>query len=109
MGGALALAAATKFSNISAIAPFYGLPDPTMDIGAIKCPVQGHYAEHDDWCGPTQINERLTPKLNVAKEIFVYQGTHHAFTNEARPDVYDAHATETALDRTLVFFGRYLY
>lgn len=109
MGGALSLAAAVKFSNIAAVAPFYGLPDPAMDISEITCPVQGHFAEHDDWCGPTQVNERLTPKLKVAHEIHIYQGAHHAFTNELRTDVYDAHATETSIDRTLVWFGRYLF
>lgn len=109
MGGALSLYAAAKIHKISAIAPFYGLPDPSIDLSEIKCPVQGHFAEHDDWCGPTQVNERLTPKLTVPNEIFIYQGAHHAFTNEARKDAYDAHATETSLDRTFVFFGRYLF
>lgn len=109
MGGALALAAAAQFSTVSAAAPFYGLPGPTVDLSAIKCPIQGHYAEIDDWCGPAQVEERLTKVVTAPKEIFTYAGAHHAFTNEARPEVYDAKACETSLDRTMVFFGRYLF
>jgi carboxymethylenebutenolidase len=34
----------------------------------------------------------------------VYPGTHHAFFNDERPDVYDAAASATAWQRTLALF-----
>ena len=109
MGGALTLAAAAQFQGIDAIAPFYGLPGDNIDIGAIQCPVQGHFAEIDDWCNPEKVEEKLTKKLKAPHTIYTYSGAHHAFTNEARPEVYDAKATEIALDRTMVFFGHHLF
>lgn len=109
MGGALTLAAASKFAHVSAAAPFYGLAPDTFDMTAITCPVQGHFAEHDDWCSPDKVESHLTKKLKAEHEVFTYKDTHHAFTNEARPEVYNAHACEAALDRTLVFFGKNLF
>jgi len=34
----------------------------------------------------------------------VYAGTHHAFFNDTRSDVFDASAAQTAWDRTLALF-----
>lgn len=109
MGGALTLAVASVSKKVSAAAPFYGLPPDNFDVTAITCPVQGHFAEHDDWCDPAKVEEHLTKKLKSTHEIFTYKDTHHAFTNEARPEVYNMHACETSLDRTLVFFAKTLF
>jgi carboxymethylenebutenolidase len=109
MGGALTLMAATQSKGVSAIAPFYGLPPDTYDLSTITCPVQGHFAEIDDWCGPEKVEAQLTKKLKVEHEVFIYKNAHHAFTNEARPEVFDAKACETSIDRTLVFFGKHLF
>jgi carboxymethylenebutenolidase len=109
MGGALTLMVAAKNTQIAAIVPFYGLPPDTVDLSTIQCPVQGHYAEHDDWCNPQKVDAQLTKKLKVEHEILTYQGAHHAFTNEARTEVYDAKACEISLDRTLVFLGKHLF
>lgn len=100
---------AAKNKNVSAIAPFYGIPPETVDLSAIQCPVQGHFAEIDDFCSPEKVQAQLATKLTVEHEIFTYKGTHHAFTNEARPEVYDAKVTEISLDRTMVFFGKHLF
>jgi carboxymethylenebutenolidase len=34
-------------------------------------------------------------------EVYDYPGTHHAFVNDTRPEVYDAEAAETGMRRTL--------
>jgi carboxymethylenebutenolidase len=109
MGGALTLGYAAQFSDVDAVAPFYGIPSDALDLGEIKCPVQGHFAEIDDWCGPSAVETKLTKKLKVENTIYIYKGAHHAFTNEARPEVFDAKATEISLDRTMVFFGSKLF
>ena len=110
MGGALALAAASKFSKVSAVAPFYGLPNPeNYDLSSIACPVQGHYAEIDDWISAERVEKELKQKVKTDQEVYIYSGVHHAFTNEARPEVFDHKTTEVSLDRTLVFFAKHLF
>ena len=49
MGGALALAAAPLLpEEISAAAPFYGIPRSDLcDVGKIKAPVQAHFGSKD--------------------------------------------------------------
>ena len=49
MGGALALAAAALLpEEISAAAPFYGIPSSDLcDVGKIKAPVQAHFGSKD--------------------------------------------------------------
>ena len=48
MGGGMTLLLASK-GAIQAAAPFYGvLPSGLPDPDSIQCPVQGHFAEHDD-------------------------------------------------------------
>ena len=41
----------------------------------------------------------------LGKEVktFLYPGTHHAFFNDTRPDVYDEEASRVAWVRTLEF------
>lgn len=109
MGGALALRLGTlRPEQVAAVAPFYGVvgwPQAAVDWSALRAPVQGHYAELDDFASPSAVAafaEELRG-LGASVEIFTYPGTQHAFTNEQRPDVYDATATEQAFARTFAF------
>lgn len=119
MGGALSLLAAAHLSSqLSASVPFYGIVPqkddivkfngiPETELSSIIIPVQGHYAEHDTWITKDKI-DLMESQLKCPHEIFIYPGAHHAFTNETRPEVYDAKTTQIAMDRTMVFFGRHL-
>ena len=104
MGGGMTLLLASK-GAIDAGAPFYGvLPSGNPDPATIECPIQGHYAEHDD-------ATNSVPELEAGikdSQFYVYPGTQHAFCNDDRPDVYDASAAATSMDRTVQFFDAHL-
>ena len=104
MGGGMTLLLASN-GAIDAGAPFYGvLPSGNPDPASIQCPIQGHYAEHDD---ATKSVPELEAGINDS-QFYVYPGTQHAFCNDDRPEVYDADATATAMDRTVRFFNTHL-
>lgn len=104
MGGGMTLLLASN-GVIDAGAPFYGvLPSGNPDPASIQCPIQGHYAEHDD---ATKSVPELEAGINDS-QFYVYPGTQHAFCNDDRPEVYDADATATAMDRTVRFFDAHL-
>jgi carboxymethylenebutenolidase len=109
VGGGLALLLATQRPDVVvAVAPYYGLiPWPVQpDYSKLRAPVQGHYAEHDEYSGPEQVRELEAELKRLGKqaEFFIYPGTEHAFANHHRPEVYDAPAASEAWLRTVEFF-----
>lgn len=114
MGGGLALVFASECPNVvGAVAPFYGLvpwPNVEPNFKAMTSAVQGHYAELDEFAPPNASRqlERKLHELGKDVEFFVYPGTHHAFFNDTRPEVYDAQASNQAWDRLLPFFKEHL-
>ena len=107
MGGGLALLIATQRGDAVKVAiPFYGLipwGGPAPDWSRLGGPVQGHYAELDEWAGPAAVGA-LTQEITAAGgtvEMFVYPAAQHAFFNDTRPEVYDAAAAATAWERTI--------
>lgn len=110
MGGGLALVVASlRPDAVAACAPYYGVipwASAQPDWSAITATVEGEYAEFDDYAGPeasAALQEQLR-SLGVTATLHVHPGTHHAFFNDARPEVYDAAASATAWDRTLALF-----
>jgi carboxymethylenebutenolidase len=109
MGGALAIAAAVHIPEVAAAVPFYGIPpkefaDPTK----IRIPLQGHFANQDDWCTPAAVDE-LEAALTQAGtpfEIHRYEAT-HAFANE-RSLAYHVDSANEAWRRMLEFLQRQL-
>ena len=105
LGGALTLLCAAQVPEMDAGACFYGIPPPeNFDPKSIKIPLICHFANQDDWCTPAKANE-LEAALKQSKskyEIYRYDA-HHAFMNEARPEVYDAQSAKAAWERTLKF------
>jgi carboxymethylenebutenolidase len=110
MGGALTLLSAGRVPEMDAGACFYGLaPAEALDPKTIKVPLICHFANHDDWCTPAKVND-LEAALKQSKskfELYRYDA-HHAFMNEARPEVYDAQSATTAWDRTTKFLEKAL-
>lgn len=110
MGGGLALVtAATRPDAVAACAPYYGvIPWPTAqpNWAAIEATVEGEYAEFDDYAGPeaSAALQAQLRELGKTATLHVHPGTHHAFFNDARPEVYDAAASATAWDRTTSLF-----
>jgi carboxymethylenebutenolidase len=109
MGGGLAYVLASRFpKNIGALVPFYGVipwPNAEPDYSAIEAPIQGHYAEHDDFASPERVRalENQLKAMGKDVEFFIYPGTHHAFFNDTRPEVYDALASRQAWERSVQF------
>jgi carboxymethylenebutenolidase len=108
MGGALALWLATLQPElVDAVVPYYGVAGwpSTPDWSKLQAPVQGHYAENDDFAGPPAVKALQEALTGLGKEhqFFVYPDTQHAFTNHHRPEVHDEAATEAAWARTVDF------
>ena len=110
MGGGLSLMIACQRPDaVAACAPFYGgmRPDTPVDWDAIAAVVEGHYAENDRGTASPEAAKALEAELRAKGKtatFHVYPGTHHAFFNDTRPEVYDAAVSRTAWDRTLSLF-----
>lgn len=112
MGGALSFAAAALVPEISAAAPFYGIPGESIaDIATIRIPLQCHFGKKDDIVGfsSSSDQEALRKKLDTAKvkhEFYVYDAG-HAFTNATSPNYHEP-SCKLALDRLVKFMNSYL-
>ncbi len=108
MGGQLALFAAGVEPKITACVNFYGIhPNVKPDYSNFNCPVLGFFAEHDDYATLEAISS-LDQCLSNAKipHIFTtYPGTHHAFFNDDRREVYNRQAADDAWSKMLEFFN----
>lgn len=110
LGGAVTVLGACRIPEISAAAPFYGVPPETVAKPAdVKVPLQGHFANSDDWCTP-QVVDTFEAGLKAAgkdAQIFRYDAS-HAFMNEQRQEVYDKPAAALAWQRVVSFFNTHL-
>ena len=106
MGGALTIAAAVHVSEFSAGVCFYGIPPKAFaDPAKIRMPLQGHFANKDDWCTPAAVDdlERTLKTAAVRHEIYRYDAA-HAFANE-RSAAYDVACANQAWERMAAFLG----
>ena len=111
MGGALALYAATKNSQVGACVVFYGgHPNVKPDLPNLHSPVLGIYAERDGSVTPALVREleKQVKALGKVIEVHIYPETDHAFFNDSRPEVYSAEASADAWRRTIEFFRKQL-
>jgi len=110
MGGALTIIAGVKIPELDAGVCFYGIPPvEAADPQRLTIPLQGHFANQDDWCTPQAVNalEVTLKAAGVKHELFRYEAQ-HGFFNEQRPDVHDAAASAQAWERTLRFLNAHL-
>jgi carboxymethylenebutenolidase len=85
---------------------FYGIhPNVKPDLENLNAPMLGIFAEHDDYASPESVKQ-LSERLDAAgkkHEFHTYPGTHHAFFNDGRREVYDKAAAEDAWKRVVAF------
>ncbi len=110
MGGSLALWSATLSPEITATVAFYpGLPwqrmAPIWQNYSGKS-AQIHCSESDGKSTAPGIQEAVNAISSGGGDVepFDYPGTHHAFFNDDRPEVYDKAASALAWDRMITFF-----
>ena len=109
MGGALTIASTVHIPECSAGICFYGIPPKEFsDPKDIRVPFQGHFANQDDWCTPTAVDEveNTLQKSTITHEIFRYDAA-HAFFNE-QSDAYDVSAQRDAWTRLTIFLEQQL-
>ena len=107
MGGSLALWSATLAPNIVAAIGFYpAVPwdrmSPDWD-GYQGKSAMIHCSEDDGTSAAPGIQTAWTAITTAGGDVetFDYPGSHHAFFNDDRPEVYDARHAEAAWQRTL--------
>jgi len=109
MGGGLAMMLGVQRPDaVEAVVPFYGfIPWDSVqpDWSQLGAPMLGHYAEHDEFFSIEQARALESTLRDLGKEVDfqLYNGTHHAFFNDTRPEVYDDDAASLAWTRTLEF------
>ena len=109
MGGRLAyLAAAT--AGVDAAAPFYGggIHQQLERVPAITCPMQFHYAGHDDHIPPEAVDSVRQAFAGKPAEVHVYPGSMHGFNCWSRAS-YHAPSAALAHGRTLQFLAQHLF
>jgi carboxymethylenebutenolidase len=110
MGGAITVIGAAHIPELTAAVTFYGLP-PAEAIKPtdVKIPLQGHFANKDDFVTPSAVNgfEQGLKAAGKTFEFFRYDAD-HAFVNEQRMAVHDRHAAELAWGRATAFLHRHL-
>ncbi len=110
LGGAVTVIAAARVPGLSAGVAYYGLPPAEAAAPAdVKIPLQGHFANQDDWCTPALVDgfEAGLKAAGKAFDFFRYDAQ-HAFGNEQRVSVHDRAAAEQAWGRTVAFFAKHL-
>lgn len=114
MGGSLALWSATLTNDITTAVGFYpAVPwermRPTWDNYAGKSAMI-HCCEGDGTSRAPGIQQawRAIEQAGGDVEVYDYPGTHHAFFNDDRPEVYNKPAAERAWARTLELLHRRL-
>ena len=110
MGGALTIVAAVKIPELDAGVCFYGIPPAeAADPQQMRVPLQGHFANQDDWCTPAAVNalDTTLASAKIPHEFYRYNAQ-HGFFNEQRADVYAARESELAWGRMLAFLQTHL-
>ncbi len=104
-GGAMTNQVAVNSPELNAAVPYYGRQPATEDVAKIKAPIMAHYAENDPGinAGIVAFEDELK-KQKKDYQIFIYEGTSHAFNNDTNPERYNAEAAKLAWGRTVSFF-----
>jgi len=110
MGGALTIASAVHIPEVDAAVCFYGIPPQAFaDPAHIRIPLQGHFANRDDWCTP-EAADALEASLKGSAanyELYRYEAN-HGFCNDRSAVNYDAASCNLAFERLQAFLQKHL-
>ena len=109
LGGALTIAACARVPGIACGVPYYGVPPAALaDPATIKVPIQGHFANTDDWCTPQVVDEfeKAMTQAGNKPEVFSYDAAHAFFKEDGA--AYNEAAAKKAWERTMAFLGSHL-
>jgi len=92
-------------ADLIAAAPYYGAQPPAADVPLIKARLLLHYAQNDDNInkGIPGYREALD-KAGTRYQLFIYEGTQHAFNNDTSAARYNKAAADLAWSRTVALF-----
>ena len=110
MGGAVTVIGAARVPELSAAVTFYGLPpEQAAKPEDVKVPLQGHFANKDDFVTPAMVDafEKGLKAAGKDYEFFRYDAD-HAFVNEQRMAVHDREASELAWGRAITYLKNHL-
>ncbi len=106
MGGRLAYLAAATAGVDAAVAYYGGGIQGQLDrAAAVECPIQFHYAGHDDNIPPAAVESVRTAFAGKAAEFHLYPDAHHGFNCWAR-SAYHAPSAALAHGRSLAFLAQ---
>lgn len=109
LGGAVTILGACRIPELAAAVCFYGIPpESAAKPSDVKVPLQGHFANRDDWCTPDAVNAFEAGAKKAGKTVdFHRYDADHGFVNEQR-SYYDRQCGELAWDRMLAFWKKHL-
>jgi carboxymethylenebutenolidase len=107
-GGGMVNTFATRYPDLAAAVPYYGVQPPPEEAAKIKSPILAHYASEDEriTSGWPAFDKVLT-EHHVEHQGYIYPDTQHGFHNDTTPR-YDEAAAKLSWQRTLAFFQRHL-
>ena len=109
MGGRLAYTAAA-LAGVDAAVAYYGggIQNQLALAGQVACPIQFHYAGHDDHIPPEAVEAVRQAFIGKPAELHVYPGSLHGFNCWARAS-YHAPSAALAHGRSLQFMAQQLF
>jgi carboxymethylenebutenolidase len=110
MGGAVTIIGAARIPELSAAVAFYGIPpEQAAKPADVKVPLQGHFANKDDFIKPSMVDafEQGLKAAGKDAQFFRYDAG-HAFVNEQRMAAHDRAAAELAWSRAIAFLQKHL-
>jgi carboxymethylenebutenolidase len=106
MGGRMAYVAAALAGVDAAVAYYGGGIHKQLDLAPrVGCPVQFHYAEHDDAIPAAAVEQVREAMAGKTAEVHVYPGARHGFNCWARAS-YHAPSAALAHGRSLAFLAQ---
>lgn len=108
-GGGMVNALATIDSLINASVAYYGRQAEAADVPKIKSKLMLHYAGLDERVNAgIPVYEEALKANKTDYQLFIYEGSQHAFNNDSSPARYNSEVAKVAWGRTIEFFKKEL-